>query len=111
LSRRSHGEGLLSLLNTHFVATGMYFLDEPETALSFKAALGVVGLLYSLGQHGSQIVAATHSPVLLSMPGATILEFGDFGIRQVPVNDLELFRDWQSFLERPETWLRHLLET
>jgi predicted ATPase len=110
LSRRSHGEGLLGLLNGHFESKGMYFLDEPETALSFNATLGLVGLLATLGKNGSQVVAATHSPIVLSVPGATILEFGDFGIREVLKNDLELFRDWQSFLERPEVWLRHLLD-
>jgi predicted ATPase len=110
LSRRSHGEGLLGLLNAHFESKGMYFLDEPETALSFNATLGLVGLLATLGKNGSQVIAATHSPILLSVPGATILEFGDFGIREVAKNDLELLHDWQSFLTRPEVWLRHLLD-
>lgn len=111
LSRRSHGEGLLGLLNAHFESKGMYFLDEPETALSFRATLGVVGLLSSLSKNGSQVIAATHSPILLSVPGATILEFGDFGIREVNRDDLELLQDWKGFLEHPEVWLRHLLET
>jgi predicted ATPase len=110
LARRSHGEGLLGLLNSHFESRGMYFLDEPETALSFNATLGLVGLLATLGKNGSQVIAATHSPIVLSVPGATILEFGEHGIREVTKNDLELFRDWQSFLTRPEVWLRHLLE-
>ncbi len=110
LLRRSHGEGLLGLLNTHFEAKGMYFLDEPETALSFHATLGVVGLLAGLAQNGSQVIAATHSPILLSVPGATIFEFGDFGVREVLHHDLELMRDWQSFMDRPEVWLRHLLD-
>ncbi len=110
LSRRSHGEGLLGLLNTHFESRGMYFLDEPETALSFNATLGLVGLFATLGKNGSQVIAATHSPIVLSVPGATILEFGEHGITQVDRDDLELLRDWQSFLTRPEVWLRHLLE-
>jgi predicted ATPase len=110
LARRSHGEGLLGLLNAHFESRGMYFLDEPETALSFNATLGLVGLLATLGKNGSQVIAATHSPIVLSVPGATILEFGEFGITQVARDDLDLLRDWQSFLERPEVWLRHVLE-
>ncbi len=110
LARRSHGEGLLGLLNSHFESKGMYFLDEPETALSFNATLGLVGLLATLAKNGSQVIAATHSPIVLSVPGATILEFGDFGIREVARADLDLLRDWQSFLERPEVWLRHVLE-
>lgn len=110
LARRSHGEGLLGLLNTHFESRGMYFLDEPETALSFNATLGLVGLLATLAKNGSQVIAATHSPILLSVPGATILEFGDFGVREVARGDLDLLRDWQSFLTRPEVWLRQLLE-
>ena len=110
LARRSHGEGLLGLLNTHFESKGMYFLDEPETALSFNATLGLVGLLATLGKNGSQVIAATHSPIVLSLPGATILEFGEYGIREVARDDLDLLRDWQSFLTRPEVWLRHVLD-
>ncbi len=111
LAARSHGEGLLGLLNEHFESKGMYFLDEPETALSFKATLGVLGLLSSLAKNGSQVVAATHSPILLSLPGAQILEFGDFGIREVALQELELIQDWKGFLEHPELWLRHILDT
>jgi predicted ATPase len=111
LSRRSHGEGLLGLLNSNFESKGMYFLDEPETALSFKATLGVVGLLAGMAKNGSQVIAATHSPILLSMPGATILEFDEHGIREVDQSDLELLRDWRGFLAHPEVWLRHVLET
>lgn len=107
---RSHGEGLLNILEQHFAIRGFYLLDEPETALSFQSTLALVALLHRLGQSGSQVIAATHSPVLLSLPGARILEFGAWGIRETQAEDLELIRDWKSFLDRPEAWLRHLLE-
>ena len=107
---RSHGEGLLNVLQQHFDARGFYLLDEPETALSFRSQLSVVALLHHLAARGSQVVCATHSPVLLSLPDAQILEFGDWGVRAVQREDLELLRDWRSFLEQPELWLRHLLE-
>ena len=110
LTTRSHGEGLLGVLNTYFDVRGMYFLDEPETALSFRAALGVLSLLHGLAKNGSQVVCATHSPVLLSLPGASLLEFGDWGIRETSRDDLELMRDWRSFLENPDAFLRYLLE-
>jgi predicted ATPase len=107
---RSHGEGLLNVLQQHFDTRGFYLLDEPETALSFRSALSVVALLHHLAARGSQVLCATHSPILLSLPGAQILEFGDWGIRETNREDLELLRDWKSFLEHPEMWLRHLLE-
>ncbi len=109
-SARSHGEGLLNILQQHFDTRGFYLMDEPETALSFRSTLSVVALLHHLAERGSQVVCATHSPVLLSLPGAQILEFGDWGIRETPAADLELLRDWRSFLGNPELWLRHLLE-
>jgi predicted ATPase len=110
LVQRSHGEGLLGVLNAHFESRGMYFLDEPETALSFRATLGVLSLLHSLARNGSQVICATHSPVLLALPGAQILEFGDHGLREVARDDLELMRDWRSFLNDPDVFLRYLLE-
>ncbi len=106
---RSHGEGLLNVLQQHFDAKGFYLLDEPETALSLRSQLSVVALLHQLAARGSQVLCATHSPILLSLPDAQILEFGEFGIRVVQREDLELLRDWKSFLANPELWLRHLL--
>jgi predicted ATPase len=70
----------------------------------------VLGLLHGLANNGSQVVCATHSPVLLSLPGATLLEFGDWGIRETRRDDLELMRDWHRFLDNPDAFLRYLLE-
>jgi predicted ATPase len=106
---RSHGEGLLNVLQRHFDQRGFYLMDEPETALSFQSTLSVLALLHGLAGTGSQVICATHSPLLLSLPGAQILEFGDWGVREISLEELELMRDWRSFLNRPETWLRHLL--
>lgn len=106
---RSHGEGLLNVLQQHFDTKGFYLLDEPETALSLHSQLSVVALLHQLAARGSQVLCATHSPILLSLPDAQMLEFGEFGIRAVQREDLELLRDWKSFLANPELWLRHLL--
>ncbi len=107
---RSHGERLLHILNEHFDSSGFYLLDEPETALSFQSQLALLGLLHNLAARGAQVLCATHSPILLSLPNASILEFGAWGIRGSSSQDLELLRDWKSFLNAPERWLRNLLE-
>jgi predicted ATPase len=107
-SNRSHGERLLYLLEQHFDSRGFYLLDEPETALSFGSQLGLLALLHNLAERGAQVLCATHSPILLSLPSASILEFGAWGIRETNLEDLELLRDWRSFLDNPARWLRHL---
>ncbi len=109
-SSRSHGERLLHILNEHFDSSGFYLLDEPETALSFQSQLGLLALLHNLASRGAQVICATHSPILLSLPNTSILEFGAWGIRQSTADDLELLRDWKGFLNAPERWLRNLLE-
>jgi predicted ATPase len=88
----------------------VYFLDEPEAALSFRSCLGLIALLDLLRREGSQVVLATHSPLLASLPGATLLEVGEWGMRQTTYDDLELVRDWRGFLEEPGRWLRHLVQ-
>lgn len=70
-----------------------------------------MALLDTLRREGSQVVLATHSPVLVSLPGATLLEVGDWGIRRVDsADDLELVQEWRAFLDAPERFLRHLLD-
>lgn len=104
----SHGESYLEAFDSHFHEKGLYILDEPEAALSFTACLRLIGTLADVVEAGGQVLCATHSPVLTSMPGASILELGDHGVRRVDWADLELVRHWRAFLDEPGRYLRHL---
>jgi predicted ATPase len=111
LNARSHGESFLTVLRYRFEDVGVYFLDEPESALSFHSCLGLVSLLDTMRREGSQIIVATHSPLLASLPGATLLELGEHGIRQAnSFDDLLLVQNWRLFLDDPHRFLRHLIE-
>ena len=109
MSERSHGESFLTILEQRFADPGVYFMDEPESALSFSSSLALLALLGQMRREGSQVVLATHSPLLAALPGATLLELGDWGIRRARFDDLELVRSWREFLEAPERYTRHLL--
>jgi predicted ATPase len=67
----SHGEGVLEILRTRVNQTGFYLMDEPDAPLSFTSLLGLAALLHDLAAAGSQLVVATHSPVLAAVPGRT----------------------------------------
>jgi predicted ATPase len=110
MQERSHGESFLAVLRHRFHDVGVYFLDEPEAALSFQSSLALMVLLDTMRAEGSQVIVSTHSPILASLPGATLLELGDHGIRTVSdPHELELVRHWRSFMDAPERYLRHLL--
>ncbi len=111
MQHQSHGESFLSVLRNRFDDVGVYFLDEPEAPLSFRSCLALASLLDTLRREGSQVIVATHSPLLVTLPGATLLELGDHGIRSVAsYRDLELVDHWRSFLDAPDRYLRHLLD-
>ena len=59
---------------------------------------------------GSQVVLATHSPVLAAFPGAAIWEFGEHGLRRADWSELEMVQHWRAFLERPDGYLRYLFD-
>lgn len=105
----SHGESFLAILRERFWENGVFFLDEPEAALSFRSSLGLLALLDDLRTEGSQVILATHSPLLAALPAATLLELDDQGIRSTTYDDLDLVRDWREFLAAPPRYLRHLL--
>jgi predicted ATPase len=110
LSEQSHGESFLAVLRHRFTDVGVYFMDEPEAAFSFRSCLGLVALLGQMREEGSQVIVATHSPLLVSLPGATLFEAGEWGLRRVAAyDDLDLVESWRAFLQRPDLYLRHLL--
>lgn len=109
LHAQSHGESFLALLTNRLQGGGIYLFDEPEAALSPQRQLSVLPLLHRLVYHRSQLVIATHSPILLAYPHARILEFGEQGIREIAYADTEHFRITKDFLNRPERMLELLL--
>jgi predicted ATPase len=106
----SHGESFLEVLRTRFDSPGFYCLDEPEAALSFSSSLGLIAALGQIVEAGGQVLCATHSPVLAAMPGATILEVGDWGLRRTTWEELELVQHWKAYLDAPGRYLRHVLD-
>ena len=96
----SHGESFLELLRTRFDSPGFYCLDEPEAALSFSSTLGLIGALHDAGR-GRRAGALRHPlPVLAAMPGATLLEVGDWGYGVPPGTS------WSSCSTGRPTWRR-----
>jgi predicted ATPase len=57
---------------------------------------------------GSQFVIATHSPILLAYPDATIYRCSEDGVDEVSYLDAEPVRLTQSFLEARERFLAQL---
>ncbi|MGY2065077.1 AAA family ATPase [Blastococcus sp. SYSU DS0619] len=110
LNARSHGEGFLAFLESRTLERGLWVLDEPESALSFRSSLRLMALLHGVAATGSQVLLATHSPVLAALPGARVYELDEAGFTERPWADLDLVRDWQTFFDAPERLLRHLLD-
>ncbi|GAA2232741.1 hypothetical protein GCM10009851_17270 [Herbiconiux moechotypicola] len=108
LHEMSHGESFLALLDRKIDSPGFFCLDEPEAALSFDSTLRFLAQLMELRRAGAQVVCATHSPILAAMPDATVLEVGEWGIRETEWEELEIVGHWRRFLEAPGRYLRHL---
>jgi predicted ATPase len=109
LHEQSHGESFLSLFNNQF-ENGVYILDEPEAALSPARVLAFMSVISALERNGrAQFIIATHSPMLLCYPGATIYRFDDDGVNQTTYEETEHFTLTKSFLNNPALYLRHLL--
>lgn len=107
----SHGESFQALLGSdRFLNGGFFVLDEPEAGLSFTSQLALVGQLAELAADSrSQVLMATHSPVLAAVPGATILQLDETGITPTAWDDLAVVDHYRRFLEAPLRYLRHVL--
>lgn len=98
---RSHGEAFLTLLTNRLRGHGVYLFDEPEAALSVPRQLAVLTHLHALVRQRSQLVIATHSPILLAYPDALIYECGVDGLHPVAYDDTDACRLTRTFLHDP----------
>lgn len=108
LHEQSHGESFLSLFKNRFGKKGIYLLDEPEAALSPARQLALMKIIHDLEKVGeSQFIIATHSPILLGYPNATILHFDD-SIHEIDYEDTEHYQLTKYFLNNREGMLNKL---
>lgn len=110
LNTRSHGEAFFTLFEGR-IEDGVYLLDEPEAALSPDRQLAFLALLHRLERtRGAQFIIATHSPILLCHPTATVFQFNADGIHRVDPRQTEHVRLTRDFLNAPERYFRHLFD-
>jgi predicted ATPase len=110
LDHHSHGESYFTLFQSRFVPNGLYLLDEPEAPLSPNRQLAFLSMLKQMIDLNAQFIIATHSPILMAYPGATILSFDSGRIEAIAYDDLEHVAITRSFLNDPQAYLRHLME-
>ncbi len=105
----SHGESFLELFQRRMKPGGLYILDEPEAPLSPVRQLALLAVMQGMVEEGDcQFLIATHSPILMAYPGATIYLIDDGVLRSVKWEDLEHVRVTRDFLNDPATYLRYL---
>lgn len=110
LHKQSHGESFMSLIQNRFKGQGLYILDEPEAALSPMRLLTLISEIDRLVNSSSQIIIATHSPILMAYPKAEIIELSSDGIRKISYTETEHYKVTKQFLDNPERMLKYLLE-
>ncbi len=108
LHQQSHGEAFLSLMVERLSGNGLYLMDEPEAALSPQRQLTFLAALHALVQAGGQFIIATHSPIILAYPQASILQFSASGIAPVAYQDTEHYKVTKAFLMRTDKMLEEL---
>lgn len=103
----SHGQSILTYLNKVCRIEGVFFLDEPETALSPASQLKLLNLLEEVAALGhAQFFIATHSPILLACPHSTIYCFDGERLEEKQYEQTEYFRLYHQFMNNRGNLLR-----
>jgi predicted ATPase len=111
LHTMSHGEAFLAVMRNR-IYQGVFFLDEPESALSPKRQLSLLTLMYDLAREKkTQFIIATHSPILLTFPDARIISFDDGRLKLVSLADTPHFQITTGILNNSESYWKHLRQT
>lgn len=107
--QKSHGESFLAIAENYLKPNGIYFFDEPEAALSPQRQLTLLLEIYECAKKGSQFFIVTHSPILLGMPEAEILTFGDGTIHTCEYEETESYQVTKLFINNRKQVLDRLL--
>ena len=105
LVSQSHGQSIMSYFQSRYSKTGLYLMDEPETALSPRTQIRLVELLIQMSRAGhAQFIIATHSPILLACPGASIYSFDQVPIKSLDCDETDHYRLYKEFMDNPHSF-------
>lgn len=113
MHHQSHGESFLALFDNRLGTNqrALYLMDEPEVALSPTRQLAFLRIMRDWQKSGRvQAIIATHSPILMSMPGASLLSLDGDNIRPIRPEETEHYRVLRSFLGNPDRTLQELFD-
>lgn len=111
LHTRSHGEAFLAILENR-IKSGLFLLDEPESALSPQRQLVLLAHMWQQVSAGrSQFIVATHSPILLTFPGADLIAFDGATLTRVKLEDTSHYQITRGILQNAESYWKHLRVT
>jgi len=106
LVTQSHGQSLMSYFQSRYTIKGLYFLDEPETALSPASLIELLNLLIKISNQGhAQFIIATHSPFLMALPHARIYSFDTPVIEPIQYEDTQYYKIYKNFMAHPEKFI------
>lgn len=109
LVAQSHGQSLMAFFKSRYDRTGIYLLDEPETALSPKSQIELLQVLNRFTQNGeTQFIIATHSPILLACPGAKIYSFDENCVKEIQYEQTEYYKVYRDFMNNRENFLQNI---
>ena len=109
LLTQSHGQSLISFFTARYKIKGLYFLDEPETALSPKSQLKLLKLLKEMSSDGhAQFIITSHSPILLALPGASIYNFDSVPVKPIDYMKTEYYQIYKDFMNHKDSYLQDL---
>lgn len=108
LKEKSHGEGFLEFFKARMHRQGIYLLDEPETPLSAVNQYQLVVMITDLVRSGSQVIIATHSPILMALEGAKIYNFTDDKVEEINYEEIESVVFMKHFLNHKENYINRL---
>lgn len=90
---------------------GLVIFDEPEAALSPARQIEFLKLLRRMEASAiSQVIIATHSPLLMAYSGADLLNLTKFGLAPARLADLDHFPLMREFLGDPDPFVTTMLE-
>lgn len=102
LHKQSHGESFWALFMNRFGGSGLYILDEPESALSVTRQMAMLAQMDKLVNKHSQFIITKHSPIILAYPDATIYQMTTEGINKVKYNESDTYQVYKGFIDNPK---------